>query len=106
MTAQPFYQLFIDGAWTDGSTGQLMETTNPANGEVWARFACASEADVDRAVRAAARALSDPLWRDMTQTARGKLLYRLADLVEALDRPTAPQMVGVSKEFKLAGAGA
>ena len=58
MTAQPFYQLFIDGAWTDGSTGQLMETTNPANGEVWARFACASEADVDRAVRAAARALS------------------------------------------------
>ena len=57
MTAQPFYQLFIDGAWTDGSTGQLMETTNPANGEVWARFACASEADVDRAVRAAARAL-------------------------------------------------
>jgi UDP-N-acetylglucosamine--N-acetylmuramyl-(pentapeptide) pyrophosphoryl-undecaprenol N-acetylglucosamine transferase len=30
----------------------------------------------------------------------------LADLVEALDRPTAPQMVGVSKEFKLAGAGA
>jgi len=83
MTAQPFYQLFIDGAWTDGSTGQLMETTNPANGEVWARFACASEADVDRAVRAAARALSDPLWRDMTQTERGKLLYRLADLVEA-----------------------
>ena len=30
----------------------------------------------------------------------------LADLVEALDRPTAPQMVGVSKEYKLAGAGA
>ena len=30
----------------------------------------------------------------------------LADLVEALDRPTAPQMVGVSKEFKLAGVGA
>ncbi|MEL6745733.1 MAG: aldehyde dehydrogenase, partial [Pseudomonadota bacterium] len=38
--------------------------------------------DVDRAIGAARRALSDPAWRDMTQTARGKLLYRLADLIE------------------------
>ncbi|MEO1362966.1 MAG: aldehyde dehydrogenase [Pseudomonadota bacterium] len=77
------YQLFIDGAWTDGAEGQVMTSDNPATGAPWASFACASPADVDRAVGAAARALDDPAWRDMTQTARGKLLYRLADLVEA-----------------------
>lgn len=77
------YQLFIDGAWTDGADGQVMTSDNPATGAPWASFACASPEDVDRAVGAAARALDDPAWRDMTQTARGKLLYRLADLVEA-----------------------
>ncbi len=77
------YQLFIDGAWVDGAAGQQMASDNPATGAPWATFACAAPEDVDRAVAAAARALADPAWRDMTQTARGKLLYRLADLVEA-----------------------
>lgn len=77
----PHFKMFIDGQWADGSLGQTMTTQNPATGEDWASFACASPADVGRAVSAARRALNDPVWRDMTQTARGKLLYRLADLV-------------------------
>ncbi|WP_421984163.1 aldehyde dehydrogenase [Roseibium sp.] len=77
------YQLFIDGAWTEGSASQVMSSQNPATGKDWATFACASPEDVDRAVAAARRALEDPSWRDMTQTARGKLLYRLAELIEA-----------------------
>lgn len=77
------YQLFINGAWTDGGSGQVMSSQNPATGKDWATFACASPEDVDRAVAAARRVLEDPAWRDMTQTARGKLLYRLADLIEA-----------------------
>ena len=76
------YRLFIDGHWTEGAAGQVMSSDNPATGAPWATFACASPEDVDRAVQAAARALADPAWRDMTPTARGKLLYRLADLVE------------------------
>lgn len=76
------YQLYIDGAWCDGADGQTLRTENPATGEPWASFACATPQDVDRAVRAARRALDTPDWRDMTQTRRGKLLYRLADLVE------------------------
>lgn len=59
-----------------------MTSQNPATGDAWASFACASARDVDQAIAAARRALDDPAWRDMTQTARGKLLYRLADLVE------------------------
>jgi aldehyde dehydrogenase (NAD+) len=82
MAQMPHYQLFIDGTWRDGSGGQVMETANPANGASWASFACANAADVDAAVQGAANALNRPEWRDITQTSRGKLLYRLADLIE------------------------
>ncbi|MFK7835495.1 MAG: aldehyde dehydrogenase [Sulfitobacter sp.] len=77
----PHYQLFIDGAWCDGAAGQTMASQNPATGEDWATFACAAPADVERAIAAARRVLDDPEWRDMTQTQRGKLLFRLADLI-------------------------
>lgn len=82
MTQLPHFQMYIDGAWTEGDAGQTMATQNPATGEDWATFACAAPADVDRAIAAARRALNDPAWRDMTQTKRGKLLYRLAELIE------------------------
>lgn len=81
MTRSPHYQLFIDGSWVDGAEGQVMTSLNPATGQDWASFACASREDVERAVTAARRALDDPAWRDLTQTQRGKLLYRLADLI-------------------------
>ncbi|MEL6979917.1 MAG: aldehyde dehydrogenase [Pseudomonadota bacterium] len=81
-TETPHFPLYIDGAFVEGAAGQRMESLNPATGAPWASFACAASKDVDRAVAAASRALEDPAWRDMTQTARGKLLYRLADLVE------------------------
>lgn len=78
----PHYQLFIDGAWQEGRAGQVMQSKNPANQEAWASFACASADDVNKAVAAGRRALNDPAWRDLSQTARGKLLMRLAKLVE------------------------
>ena len=81
MSALPHFQLFIDGKWTAGSAGQTMATENPATGEDWATFDCASADDVNRAVAAAKRALNDPNWRDISQTARGKLLHRLADII-------------------------
>lgn len=82
MTDLPHYQLFIDGTWSAGDAGQTMESLNPGTGQVWATFDCASSSDVDRAVAAAKRSLNTPTWRDMNQTSRGKLLYRLADLIE------------------------
>lgn len=78
----PHYQLFIDGAWCEGQSGQRMHSQNPATGQDWATFACAAPGDVDRAIAAARRALMAPEWRDLTQTARSKMLYRLADLIE------------------------
>lgn len=82
MTKLTHYQMFIDGAFTEGHTGQVMTTQNPATGKDWATFACAAPQDVDRAIAAARRVLDDPAWRDMTQTQRGKLLYRLGELIE------------------------
>ena len=82
MTAMPHYSLFIDGQWCEGAEGQTMQSINPATGLPWASFACASFSDVERAVTAARRALQDSVWRDMTATQRGKLLYRLAELIE------------------------
>ncbi|WP_298916983.1 aldehyde dehydrogenase [uncultured Roseobacter sp.] len=81
MNNLPHYQLYIAGQWRAGATGQVMHSVNPADGQPWASFDCAAPEDVDRAVAAAKSALEGPEWRDMTQTARGKLLYRLADLI-------------------------
>ena len=82
MEQKPHYQLFIDGEWTEGADGQIMTSQNPATGQDWTTFACAAPQDVQRAIVAAKRALDDPAWRDMTQTNRGKLLFRLAELIE------------------------
>ena len=79
--SQPHFKLFIDGEFRDGSSGQVMQSTNPASGKTWATFACANKEDVNLAVAAARRSLQDPAWRDLTATQRGKLLYKLADLV-------------------------
>jgi len=75
------YQLYIDGEFCEASDGNRFESVNPATGEAWASAPGATEADVDRAVRAAHRALTAGAWPAMTATQRGRLLYRLADLV-------------------------
>ena len=74
--------LFIDGRWQPSATGHRFTSTNPATGRPLATLAEGSSADVDLAVAAARRALSNPAWRDITPLARGELLHRLAELVE------------------------
>ena len=78
----PHFQLYIDGSFCEGAGGAVMHSQKPADGKNWASFACTDKQDVERAVVAAKRALDNPAWRDMTQTARGKLLFKLADLIE------------------------
>jgi aldehyde dehydrogenase (NAD+) len=75
------YGMFIAGEWTDGSDGQTRLSENPATGQPWARFACAGKTDVDRAVGAARQALNTGPWVEMTPTQRGKLIFKLADLI-------------------------
>ncbi|MVA20622.1 aldehyde dehydrogenase family protein [Agrobacterium vitis] len=75
------FQLYINGTFSDGEA--RFESLDPATGEVWADMPEAREADVDRAVEAAHTALYDGPWAKMTATQRGKLIYRLADLIAA-----------------------
>jgi len=75
------FQHYIDGEYSDAS--QTFDSINPATGEVWATMPASSAADVDRAVKAADRALFSPEWANLNASQRGKLLYRLADLVAA-----------------------
>lgn len=73
------FQHYIGGEFSEGAA--QFESLDPATGTPWARMAEASVADVDRAVAAARDAFFAPDWADMTATARGKLLMRLADLI-------------------------
>lgn len=75
-------RLLMDGQWVEGS--RKFETINPATGEVLTQIVEASREDVDRAVRAARRAFEDRTgrWRKMSASERGRLIWRLADLVE------------------------
>src|SRR5215467_8155785 len=75
-------KLFIGNDWVDPVDGGEFETYNPATGEVIAKVAAAGPADVDRAVKAARRALESGPWAKMDAAERGRLLYKLADLFE------------------------
>jgi (Z)-2-((N-methylformamido)methylene)-5-hydroxybutyrolactone dehydrogenase len=74
------HDLQIGGTRSKPSSGLYFQTDNPFSGEVWANVARGTKADVDRAVEAAAAAL--PVWNRMRPAERGKLMMRIADLVE------------------------
>jgi acyl-CoA reductase-like NAD-dependent aldehyde dehydrogenase len=74
-------RLFIDGAFLDAADGATFETLDPHDGSVIATVARAGEADVDRAVAAAT--LAFPAWARLQASQRGRLLLRLADLIES-----------------------
>ncbi|MGO1543439.1 MAG: aldehyde dehydrogenase [Gulosibacter sp.] len=74
------YNHYIGGEFTPPASGKYFDSTNPYTGEVWAQIAEGNSEDVDRAVSAARSAFGE--WKRMTPTARGKLLTRLAELIE------------------------
>ena len=77
-------KLLIGGQWVDSSNGKTFDTVNPATGEVLTQIAAATQADVEKAVAAARKAFDDPAgpWQKMTASERGKLLWKIADLIE------------------------
>jgi len=83
MTAEIRTRLWIGNEWADAEGGGRFETVNPATDEVIAEVAEARAADVDRAVQSARAAFADSKWRRMNPHKRSRLLWNLADLVEA-----------------------
>jgi aldehyde dehydrogenase (NAD+) len=74
-------KLFIGGRFVEPKNGNFIESYDPTTGEVWYEFADAGAEDVAAAVAAATDAFHNPAWRRMTQTDRGALLRKLAELV-------------------------
>ena len=81
-TALQTYQTYIDGRWTDAVSGKTFQTFDPYTGAPWALIPECDKADVDRAVDAAYRAFNSGAWPKMTPTARGKIMRRIAELIE------------------------
>jgi phenylacetaldehyde dehydrogenase len=79
-TAAP-RKLFINGQWTDAASGRTFETPNPATGETLAHVAEGDAEDINRAVRAARAAFEDGPWRRMTPSDRGRLIWKIGDLI-------------------------
>ena len=75
------HQLFIDGRFVDAEDGATLATLNPHDNSPIADVAMAGPADIDKAVAAAQRAF--PAWARMAAADRGRILLRLADLIEA-----------------------
>ncbi len=77
-----YTQCLIDGQWVPAASGKTFETINPATGDVLAQVAEGDKADVDKAVKAARKAFEEGPWRKMSASERGRLMYKLADLIE------------------------
>jgi len=75
------YEHWIDGAFVRPAGGEWFDTVDPYRGEAWARIARGNEADVDRAVAAARRAMHEGPWSRMSASARGNVLRRIGDLL-------------------------
>src|SRR5437762_8152946 len=75
-------QCFIGGQWTASQSGKTFDTINPATEEVIASVAEGDAADVDLAVKAARNAFESGDWAKMDARDRGKLINKLADLIE------------------------
>jgi phenylacetaldehyde dehydrogenase len=75
--------IFINNQWVPAASGKTFPTYNPATGEVLAQVAEGDKEDINRAVKAARRAFENPAWADMPASQRGRLIWKLADLMEA-----------------------
>src|ERR1700682_1298622 len=75
-------KMLINGKWVDAVSGKTFPTYDPSTGEVLAQVAEGDRADIDLAVKSARKAFDEGPWRKMTPSERGRLIWKLADLIE------------------------
>src|SRR6516225_11512317 len=75
--------LFIGGKWQDSVSGKTFPAINPSTGGTICQVAEGDAADIDLAVKAARKALESSPWKKMDAADRGRLLYKLADMIES-----------------------
>ncbi|MCH8133173.1 MAG: aldehyde dehydrogenase family protein, partial [Myxococcales bacterium] len=77
------HALLIGGRWIPAASGETFAVENPAREDTLAHAAKGGAEDIDRAVMAARQAFEDGPWRRMNPSERGRLLWKLADSIEA-----------------------
>ena len=75
-------KMLINGNWVDAVSGKTFPTYDPSTGEVLAQIAEGDRADIDLAVKAARKAFDSGPWHKMSPSQRGRLIWKLADLLE------------------------
>jgi phenylacetaldehyde dehydrogenase len=75
-------KMLINGKWVSSISGKTFPTYNPATGEILAQVAEGDREDIEEAVKAARKAFDHGPWRRMTASERGRLIWKLADLLE------------------------
>src|SRR5258708_22037626 len=76
-------KMLINGKWVNSISGKTFPTYNPATGEVLAQVAEGDQQDIEQAVKAARKAFDQGPWRRLTASERGRLIWKLADLLES-----------------------
>ncbi len=93
-------RLLIDGHWLLASDGNVSDVYNPSSGEVIASAASATAADTELAVAAARRSFDERTWTGLTPAQRGKILWRIGDLLEQHgDEIAELEMLDAGKAF-------
>jgi len=97
------HHIYIDGRFVEAASGKTFPVYNPATGDVIAQVPEAEAEDVNRAVLAARRAFDEGPWTRMSPSERGRLLWRLGDLVEKhLDEFAEIESVDNGKPYAVA----
>ncbi|XP_073526483.1 uncharacterized protein [Phyllobates terribilis] len=106
-----FTKLFINGDFVDSVSGRTFDTIDPRNGEVIAKVSEGDKDDVDLAVKAAREAFDHGPWPRMSGYQRGRIMAKLADLIEQnveelayLDTVDAGKLFGLGKVMDIPGA--
>src|SRR5258708_124952 len=76
-------KVLIDGRWVAAKSGETFDVFNPATGQRIARAAACEKPDVDAAVAAARKAFDEGPWPRMTPSERGKIIWKIGDLILA-----------------------
>lgn len=76
------HKMLIGGHWRSSASGNSFPVINPATGLVLTHVAEGEKEDINRAVAAARKAFEDGPWVRMSPSDRGRLLWKLADLIE------------------------
>ncbi|MEU6510079.1 aldehyde dehydrogenase family protein [Streptomyces sp. NPDC046942] len=98
-------QLFIGGHWREAADGARMEVIDPSTGQVITTVAEAAAGDVDAAVCAARDAFDSGPWPRMSGRERGRVLYRVAELIrEHAEELAALESLDVGKPISLCSA--